>query len=140
MVLIRGVIGRIGERERKTDKLEIMKFILETDDGPIEIELMNKSIDFFINSRKVNDKIGVNVEIKGRKSHYNGKDTYFTSLRCANTFPIFTRGDESPGSSNGMGGGFNGNGSANSNGGNQGGASYGETAPQFPAQDDDLPF
>jgi hypothetical protein len=141
MVLLRGIISRIGERERKTEKLEIMKFILETDGGPIEIELTNKSIDFFMNSRKVNDKIGVNVEIKGRLSHYNGKDNYFTSLRCANTFPIFTRGDEAPGFDAGMAGGANGNANASTYSSNQGNSSYGAQNPSFPtAEEDDLPF
>ena len=69
MVLLRGVIGRIGPTEQKTEKLAIMKFVLETDGGPIEVELMNKSIEFFLKSRKQGDKVGVNVEIQGRLSN-----------------------------------------------------------------------
>lgn len=141
MVLLRGVIGRIGPTEQKTEKLAIMKFVLETDGGPIEVELMNKSIEFFLKSRKQGDKVGVNVEIQGRLSNWNGKDTYFTSLRCANTFPIFTRGDESPDSGNGMASGSSSYGASNSYGSGQSNGSNGSQTATFPTPaQDDLPF
>lgn len=141
MVLLRGVIGRIGPTEQKTEKLAIMKFVLETDGGPIEVELMNKSIEFFLKSRKQGDKVGVNVEIQGRLSNWNGKDTYFTSLRCANTFPIFTRGDESPDSGNGMASSSSSYGASNSYGSGQSNGSNGSQTATFPTPaQDDLPF
>lgn len=141
MILLRGEIESIGATEQKTEKLSIMKFVLSTDDGPIEIEVMNKSIEFFLKSRKVGDKVGVNLEIKGRHSNYNGKDNYFVSFRHANSFPIFTRGDESPNYNNGMAGGSPSYGADNSNGGFQKPSGYGETTQRSSIPpEDDIPF
>ena len=53
MVLIRGTIDYIGPTEQKTEKLSVMKFVLGTDTGPIEIEVANKSIDFFLGSHLI---------------------------------------------------------------------------------------
>ena len=141
MILIRGTVESIGATEQKTEKLAIAKFVLGTDDGPIEIELINKSIEFFTKSRKIGDKIGVNIEVKGRHSNYNGKDNYFVSFRCANTFPIFTRGDESPDYSNGMGGGSNSYGASSAPSGFSQPASNGSETQRFSVPpEDDIPF
>lgn len=140
MVLLRGTVSEIGTREKKTEKLEIMKFVLETDGGPIEVELINKSIDFFLKSRNLGDKIGVNIELQGRKSEYSGKTNFFTSMRCVNTFPIFTRGDDSPNGANGMGSGSGGYGASNSASNGQSNSGYGAQGHVPPAPQDDLPF
>jgi len=139
IIVLRGTLVLVGPTEQKTDKFSVAKFILETDDGPIEIQLINKSIEFFLKSRNVGDKIGVNVEVQGRMSNYNGKDTYFTTMHCVNTFPIFTRGDEAPGRSPGVGYGASNNGGNNSYGGAPSNNGYGQT-PVPPAPEDDLPF
>lgn len=141
MILLKGTIDAIGTTEQRTEKLSIMKFVLGTDTGPIEIEVINKGIQFFLDKKKVGDKIGVNVEIQGRKSDYNGKTTIFHTFRHVNSFPIFTRGDESPSQSNGMGASPGGYGAGNPSSGFQGASGYGSTNSVPPApQGDGLPF
>jgi len=140
MILLKGTVDAIGTADQRTEKLSVMKFVLGTDQGPIEIEIINKGIQYFLDKKKIGDEIGVNVEIQGRKSDYNGKSTIFHTFRHVNSFPIFTRSNESFNQSNGMGAGSGGYGASNTNSNFQSDTSYGAQGSVPPSPKDQLPF